>query len=151
LRYLQRLRIPRRLELLIEIAEILGHDWSDIGVKHRRCHAFVFAPLRRYVHGAGDKQVRSQIMEHLLYAQFVPRLLERPEKAHPDRLDLLFDQASNRVHNLGFVERHDDLTEAVNALRNAFDESLRHDWRWLPALRKMHDLADVARGNTARA
>src|SRR6266550_3395549 len=95
--------------------------------------------------------MRSQVADHLLYAQFVSGILERPEEANADRLDILQDEPPDRVLGLGFIERHHDLAEAVDALRNALDETLRHDGRGLPALGKVHDLADVARGHSARA
>src|SRR5438093_6001345 len=93
----------------------------------------------------------SQVADHLLYAQLVPGLLERPEKANPDRLDVLQDEAPDRVLGLGFIERHHDLAEAVDALRHALDETLRHDRHRLSALGKVHDLTDIARGDSARA
>src|SRR5207249_10017029 len=93
----------------------------------------------------------SQVADHLLYAQLVPGLLERPEKANPDRLAVLQDEAPDRVLGLGFIEWHHDLAEAVDALRQAHDETLRHDRHRLPALGKVHDLADIARGHSARA
>src|SRR5947209_13762581 len=95
--------------------------------------------------------MRRQVADHLLYAQFVPGLLERPEEANPDRLDILQEEAPDRVLGLGFIERHHDLAEAIDAFRHALDETLRHDRHRLPALGKVHDLADVARGHSARA
>src|SRR5258706_11403818 len=81
----------------------------------------------------------------------MPRFPERPEKANPDRLDALLDQAPDRGFDLSFVERHHDLAEAVDALRHALDEALRHDRHRLPAFGKVHDLADVTGTDSARA
>jgi len=66
-------------------------------------------------------------------------------------IDILLDQEPNRILSLGFVKRHDDFPEAVNALGHAGDESLGHDGRGLLTLRKVHDLADIARTHPARA
>ncbi len=95
--------------------------------------------------------MRSEIADHLLHTQFVPGLLERPQEANSDRFDVLPDEAPDRVLGLGFIERHHDFAEAVDALGQALDETLRHDRHRLPALGKVHDLADVARGHSARA
>jgi hypothetical protein len=92
-----------------------------------------------------------EVADHFFQSQLVPWFLERPKKANADGLDVLPDQAPNRILSLGFVERHDDFPEAVNALGHAGDESLGHDGRGLLTLRKVHDLADVAGGHPARA
>ena len=62
--------------LPIEVPEVLCHHRPDVRIQRGRGHALVFAPLRRDVDGAGYEHVGCQVADHLLHAQFVPRMLE---------------------------------------------------------------------------
>ena len=88
-----------------EVAEILTHLRTDIGIGSHGRSPFVFAVLPRQLMGRADKQIGIRFAQYIAHADFMLWSAVRVKKQHGHRLKAFFLYNARHLARLLFVKR----------------------------------------------
>jgi hypothetical protein len=101
---------------LVEILDIPAHARADVGVRHGRGRAFVFAIFARDVVRGRDEQLRIGGEQDLAHPVLVIDVRVRVQKDDRNRLDTGGDEVDGQRRRTGLIERLPDRTVVQHAL-----------------------------------
>ena len=120
-----------RLQARLQPVQITGHHRLHICIGAGGGDAFVLADFRTHVRRQRDPQVRQRAFEYFLHALFMRGIREALQKRDGNAFDAVLFQCRHQGFDGSFVERQQDATFGVYALRHRQAQMARHQRRRL--------------------
>ena len=124
-----RVRVAEVGEHRLDLVNVAGELWLDVGVDGHRACTGVLADLREEL--AGERQMHAwQLLGNdLADATLVLRVEERPHERYADGLDILAAEQLDAAADVVLVERRAHPSVAQHSLGNRDPEVARHEHR----------------------